>query len=551
MNSPALVIAWSLWSRHRIGFIVAAVILAVLAITFPILVAITPAGAMALVSLAPVVGIFAFVLDSLLFVEDAGSLTSRYPRYMLTLPLRTRTLVFWPMLFVSVGAGLLWVAAALLIYRPAGYHAPVLIPALGLAGMMAWAQALAWMPMRLFWVREFATIILVMILGGIGALPVSLVFTGAGSAGLVAMILLTYITAAFLVAWAAVASDRHGIDWRFWPARSPLATFARFLPTKRPKRPFRSAFDAQLSYEWGCHGLMLNLFVSVILFVIWGVLLLRQGHGTPQWLAIVFALLPIVLVITIAATGTAFGLFRPFWSHQRGLAQRNTFIATRPMTSARLVAAKYRMAAASVLINWTLMVVGTTCWLVVSDNLDTAAILVRDFFAHYPGGKGVAVIVLTCILLPALSWRFLTGSLVPVLTGRRWVADGAVWLYLSLLAALGGFGFWLASLTPEQRTRLYPAIPFLVVGIVLVKGAAALAGFRAVLERRLMSWRNIGGVLGLWFVLSACGIALAILLGPIASLKVSLPSLALGVTALVPLARFPLATLAVDWNRHR
>ena len=69
---------------------------------------------------------------------------------MLTLPVRTRALAFWPMLFVSSGAGLLWVAAAILIYRPAGYQLPVVIPALGLAALMAWAQALAWLPIRGF-----------------------------------------------------------------------------------------------------------------------------------------------------------------------------------------------------------------------------------------------------------------------------------------------------------------------------------------------------------------------------------------------------------------
>jgi hypothetical protein len=464
---------------------------------------------------------------------------------------KTSLLAFWPMTFVSIGSGLLWVAVALLVYRPAGYQAPILMPALALAGLMGWAQALAWMPIRVFWVREFTTIILAMILGCLGALPIWLRMNRTGSTGLAAVILLAYIGAAFLVGWAAVASDRHGMAWRFWPAQSAFARFNRPQSQSREKRPFRSPFHAQLSYEWGCHGLMLNGFVAVILFVIWGTLLLRQGHGTPQWLALIFTILPIVLVVTIAATGTAFGRLRPFWEHTRGFVRENTFISTRPMTTARLVAAKFRMAAESVFINWTLAVIGTTGWLVISDNLDIAAVLVRDFFSRYPGGKGVAVIALTGILLPALSWRFLTGSLVPVLTGRRWVADGAVWLYLSFLAAVGGCGFWLTRSTPAEIKWLYAAIPFLVAGIAVVKGATAVAGFHGVLKRGLMSWRNVAGVLGLWSVLTACGITLAILFGPISSLPVSLPILALGVASLVPLGRFPMATLALDWNRHR
>jgi hypothetical protein len=550
MNSPAFAIAWSVWSRHRARFIIAAGMLAALAIAFPFLAAMTDAGAMAVTSIAPVIAIFAFVLNSLLFVEEAGSLSSRYPRYMLTLPVRTRMLVFWPMLFVSTGGGLLWLAAAYLIYRPAGYQPAVMIPALALAGLMAWAQAIAWMPIRIAWVREVATIILVGILGTLGALPVWLM-VAFGSAGLAASLLITYIAAAYLVAWAAVASDRRGTAWRIWPAQAKPTKFSGPLPLARPKRPFRSRFSAQISYEWGCHGLMLNGFVAVILFIIWGILLLRQGHGTPEWLALIFTILPIVIVTTIASTGTAFGRFRPFWVHTRGLVRENTFVATRPMTTGRLVAAKYLMAAQSVLINWTLAVAGTAGWLLVSDNLDNATILSRRFFTRYPGARGFAIIALACILLPTLSWRFLTGSFVPVLTGRRWVTDGAVWLYLAFLAAVGACGFWLANSDTNQMARLSTAIPFLVVGFASVKGSAAVVGYHSALKRGLMSWGNVAGLLGLWLVLTACGIALALLVGPMPYLSVSLPILVLSVAAIVPLARFPLATLALDWNRHR
>ena len=66
-----------------------------------------------------------------------------------------------------------------------------------------------------------------------------------------------------------------------------------------------------------------------------------------------------------------------------------------------------------------------------------------------------------------------------------------------------------------------------------------------------MSWGNVAGLLGLWLVLTACGIALAVLVGPMPYVSVSLPILVVSVAAIVPLARFPLATLALDWNRHR
>ena len=365
-------------------------------------------------------------------------------------------------------------------------------------------------------------------------------------------VLLVYIAAAFLVAWAAVASDRHGIAWRFWPAQSTLARFTRPERLTRAKRPFRSPFDAQLSYEWGCHGLMLNGFVSVILFCDLGRLAFQTWAWHSDRLALIFTILthrcrgddrrvgnrvrPVRTVLEPSARACATEHVHRHPTDDVGAAGGRQIPdgggeCDRQLDAGGgrhdLLAGRYRI----------------TSTMPRSSHANSSAAT--------PAGKGFAVIALTCILLPALSWRFLTGALVPVLTGRRWVADGAVWLYVSFLAALGGCGFWLAKSEPDQLARLYPAIPFLVAGIALVKGAVAVTGFHAALQRGLMSWRNIAGVLGLWFVLTACGIALAVLLGPNSSVPVSLPILALSVAALVPLARFPLATLALDWNRHR
>lgn len=166
-----------------------------------------------------------------------------------------------------------------------------------------------------------------------------------------------------------------------------------------------------------------------------------------------------------------------------------TFVATRPMTTGRLVAAKFRMAAASVFLTWAQAVAGTTFWVVVSHNLENATIVTRDFLNHYSGGRGYAIIALACILLPALSWRLLTEYLVVLLTGRHWVADGAGWIFLALLAGLGCCGFFLKN-HPEHLARFYSALPWLIAGLAVLKGAAAVAAFRAALCRGLMLWRK-------------------------------------------------------------
>ena len=325
---------------------------------------------------------------------------------------------------------------------------------------MAWAQALAWMPITIFWVREVSNLIMVAALGALGAVPVWLTVTGRGSAGLVATLLIVYIATAYLVAWAAVASDRRGQAWRFWPAQSTLSGYRSHPELMLAvRRPFRSPFAAQVWYEWRCHGLMLNGFVGVhACSAIWGVLLLRHGHGNPQWFAHDHR----------ASSDRRRGALSPRpepasagLDHSGAILQARLRLTRssprRPMTTGRLVAAKFRMSAASVILTWALAVAGTTFWIVVSDNLDDAAIVARDSLSRYPGGRGFAIIALACILLPALSWRLLTGSLVPVFTGRRWVADGAAWLFLAFLAGLGGCGFWLTKSSRSSRSVLLRA----------------------------------------------------------------------------------------------
>ena len=133
----------------------------------------------------------------------------------------------------------------------------------------------------------------------------------------------------------------------------------------------------------------------------------------------------------------------------------------------------------------------------------------------------------------------------------RWVADGAVWLYLAFLVASWRSRVLAGEVEPEHMLGSIRRIPLLVVGIVLVKGAAAVAGFRATACQGLMSWRNIVARSESVVCLTGCGVALAVLALPASALPLSRPILALCVATLVPLARFPLATLALDWNRHR
>ena len=90
---------------------------------------------------------------------------------------------------------------------------------------------------------------------------------------------------------------------------------------------------------------------------------------------------------------------------------------------------------------------------------------------------------------------------------------------------------------PAELSWLFFIISIVVVLGVVMKGALAIVAFRSVLRRRLMTWRAVTAALGLWLVLTGCGIGLATLLLPMPapSVPVSWPVLVLGIGLFVPL----------------
>ena len=201
----------------------------------------------------------------------------------------------------------------------------------------------------------------------------------------------------------------------------------------------------------------------------------------------------------------------PSWTIVATFSSANTFIATRPMTTAGLVAAKFRMAAASVLVSWVLAVAGT---IVLACRLrqprQCRGTRARNSSAVTPVAEASRSSSLSCILLPALSWRFLTGTLAPVLTGRRWVADGAVWLFLARSGGLRRLQFLVGTDRLRRRSiDCFPRFPgwsWSGHG----QGSCRHCGISA----PLCGWGCCRGAilsvsLALWLVLTGCGIAMA------------------------------------------
>jgi hypothetical protein len=544
MRSPALAIAGSVWWRHRWGFIAAGATMLATGIAYPFLFSWNRDPVVVVLSLLPFVPVFGFVLRSVLLVEEAGSMSSSYPRSMFVLPVPTRTLVFWPMLYASLAAALCWLATAVLVYRPSGFVLPLFLPALAFAAAMAWVTALSWLPISIPWVRLAPALGSVL---GMGALPLWLIENGLVGHVFLTLLLLSYLAAAFLLGCAAVSSARRGDVLLVWPEVRRFGPLER--PTRRPsiKRPFRSPAAAQFWFEWKCHGLNLPVVVGVLLVVI-VLMTLHAGSRNNEFV------LPLMLgtflgmpIIQAGSAGIGSGRFTPIVVKTPAFI---TFSATRPMRSGDLVAAKLRMVLANVLVTWLVTLAALGLWIVASGNTGNVARLARSYNARHGAGEVLELFLLAAVLLPAWTWKHASDDLALSITGRRWLEGVCAFIttgtILALIAAVLRF-----MLHPEELAWFLSILPWVVISAAVAKGLVAIASYSVALGRRLIAWSSLWKALAAWFAFACGALAMVQLIVPGGMVPVSRPILFLGMATLAPLARYPLATLALEWNRHR
>ena len=149
MQSPALAFAYGIWVRNQIGL---SALRGGACRDGPVLSAAFRlqhgAALCSLASTIPLIGIFAYVLNATIFAQEPGSLASSYPRHMLVMPVKCRSLVFWPMLFGSLIAVSLLFVTVKIVYRSSGLEIPLGMPALALVVIVSWFQAIAWFPLN-------------------------------------------------------------------------------------------------------------------------------------------------------------------------------------------------------------------------------------------------------------------------------------------------------------------------------------------------------------------------------------------------------------------
>jgi poly(hydroxyalkanoate) depolymerase family esterase len=546
MRSPAAAIAWELRRRHRWGFAAAALSVALLA-------------AIGILGLGPEQGVtgdddlrlaiavivplsFTFMYFLALFSFGfSGDLTARasiYPARMFTLPVTNAALVGWPMLYGTVAIAALWLPARLLGAWPPGFDVPLIWPALLGAVFLAWTQALMWMPYGLPWLRVILTVLWLTSLDVVVFVALDLKV----SEPVMLVLLAPHVPLAFLVGRFAVSRARRGEtpDWRQAIARPG---WARDLLSQR-RGHFSSPQRAQVWFEWRRHGRSLPVLVAILLPFELALLFLFSGMPELVLETLVAILLtPPFMAAFVAATVSRSS---PDGSDSYEL---TPFMATRPLSSASLIAAKLEATIRSTLATWLLVFVAVplTLWLSGASSVVIDAALRVVEIAGTP--RAVAIGLLGLAALVAATWKQLVRSLYIGMSGRAWLVKGSVFATLSFLTLVVVLAQWVIG-NVDAVVALWRALPWILAVLVCFKIAAAARSAARLHRSRLVGDRALVTGTAAWLV---AVLALYGLLAWLLAFPPSMPRLLPGLVAIlaIPLARLSAAPLALAWNRHR
>jgi hypothetical protein len=552
MRYPAYGLAWHLWRRHRLGFSVITAYLVVEVIaaqTVPLSVWSKESSAAS--AAIPLVMIAMYLMA--VFVNsdaDFANTSSGYPSYLFTLPLRTRDLALWPMMFGMASVSLLYIAVASLIFVPRGIHAPLWWPAAMLASTVACLQAIMWSPIALPYLRAVLAVILL----PSAIILVTAAFEQGVSEPVLVMVYLCTLPISIAGALSGLSRARKGqsAEWSWIPERRIEET----TPVSRRVRSFKSPEAAQLWMEWKRNGIMLPLLVAAtcslfsvpLLFIrdIAPLKLVPPGAGTIE--------ANVCLNILIAS------IWLPVWfSMVLGSGGRKTdlrrkdltihpFIATRPMTSMAVIVTKMKMAAWSAVAAWVVLLAFVCLWLISpAKEADVQAPLGLLLVRHLTAKLGL-IILLALGALIAFTWKCQMDSLWVDLIGNKWLAQGYPLFFgvgVTIALTLGASGID----NPELVAKALDSLPAALWTAATVKLLARGWILRALILNRILSYRSAIIIVAGWLLVAISLLAILTLLVP--SEFAQPKYLLVGVFLALPFARLGAAPLSLESNRHR
>ncbi|HEX7449471.1 MAG TPA: hypothetical protein VF306_18080 [Pirellulales bacterium] len=472
--------------------------------------------------------VFSYGVDVELSKKDSG-----YPQRTFTLPVSTWKLVSCPMLGGLAAIYAVWIWAALFVLRPCGHPSRLLSPAAVLAAFLAVIQALAWTPFAEGWMRIVLTTVILTLLAASHFVLVHV--AGIASEG--------WNVAAFGMVWgvawwaalSGVSRARRG-DAFNWPAAQRLI---QRIMERQPgrRRAFRSASHAQRWYELRRGAALAPFYVGVLLAMLTPVLFLERSPGASKWgLAMVAVFLPPLI---FGCFGATLGKPDP-WSRSA----ISGFLATRPLSCADLVAAKFRAAITASALSCLMIIVFLLLWLTFARNRE----MVLRSFQDFGPVKSTAIGLLGPILWWAFIWKSLAEGFYLGLTGREWVVNAAGIFFGSLFMLMLGGGL-LLYFHPDYVPEFLRWTTWLLGAALAAKLGLAAWAMYALCQRRLVPRPQILQCLAVWCAIVAIVCCGAVWLVP---WEWASPwALSAGCILMAPFSRLAAAPLALAWNRHR
>jgi hypothetical protein len=489
----------------------------------------------------PLWGIIVLLVATFGQVENGDILArgSPFPRRLFTVPVRTTALVGWPMAIGATILALAWLLldAFFLRARAPENAVPLYWPAVFLAALLAWWQALIWSPYPLIALRIFVA---VPVLGAM--------VTGAalGHAYRVPSLMLMAVSAAlvpagYLIAVVGVARARRGDvpvwNWPFFHERAGPAA-------QRPA--FASAAEALHWLDWRRNGYVLPFLIALMLVPELGTLLFFGAGELPELTTGMF-LLSVVTIgpLMAAAAGASLGNTRTWGPASYAMP---AFTAARPIASAEIIAAKFHVALRVFLYTWTISLAWIAVMVPLTQIGTTLAGWARQV-SEIEGIHGGLLLGFGLLALTVFSLKAMLDHLCIGLSGRIWV--NIAWGFAFMVAAIGlTFLIRWITLHPEWHDDLLAALPWLAgLALALKLGLGMLVAWIAQ-RRGLVAPQTAMRFVVAFIAAAAALFALAFWLTP-PQFCTPLLSGCIAVVVLLPLVRLGLAPLALDWNRHR
>jgi hypothetical protein len=307
---------------------------------------------------------------------------------------------------------------------------------------------------------------------------------------------------------------------------------------------FPSAARAQAWFEWRQHGRSLPVWVLILLPFELAMLFLARDE--PEAMTF-YTLLAVLLTPPLMAGFVAATVSRSNASARDSYGVP-PFTATRPLSSAALIAAKLKVTLWSTLVTWLLVLIAVPLALALSDTLPVVTFRVQEGIEAFGRPRIVVAMLLGLVVLMASTWKRLVHSLFLDLSGREWIIKSSVLLALSALVVIWPLGRWIHD-NDNVQAALLDALPFALAVLVCVKIVAAAWIATRLYDTRLLSDRTL--VTGAFGWLAAVLALYGLLVWFWSTPHVARYFLLLIAILEIPLARLSAAPLALAWNRHR